>query len=378
MTSDAIYSFRATPDGEFALEWANDRLARLTGYTPEDLRVPGAWRAMLEGFPEVLEELISRLDASGTGVVEVPFSTKSGEIRWVRNYFRVERDADDGRIVRILEAAQDITERRQAEAERRALQSRLQEAQKLESLAVLAGGIAHDFNNLLAIILGSVDLARMELPPDSPAQELLAPIGVAVTRASALTQQMLAYSGMGHFLIDQIDVNALLRQLHEPIRVAIGDRVTATYQLAPQLPPIEADSSQIRQLVLNLAINAAEAIGQASGVITISTSVRRVDRAFLAETYLAPELPEGRYVALEVADTGSGMDQATLARIFEPFFTTRFTGRGLGLAAVLGIVRGHHGAVHVWSAPGQGTRFTVLFPAADGETMDEPAGQLAP
>jgi PAS domain S-box-containing protein len=269
-----------------------------------------------------------------------------------------------GKVV-ILSVVRDITERKQAEEARRLFERQLLETQRLESLAVLAGGIAHDFNNILAIILGNVDLARVELPPDSSAHELLAPIVAAVQRASSLTQQMLAYSGRGHFLLEQIDLSLLLRQLHEPIRAALGARVTAVYQLAPNLPPITADPSQIRQAVLNLAINAAEAIGEATGEVTFRTAVQQIDHADLADAYLAPDLAAGRYVVLEVADTGSGMDATTLNRIFEPFFTTRFMGRGLGLAAVLGIVRGHRGAIRVRSAPGQGSTFTILLPAAE-------------
>jgi PAS domain S-box-containing protein len=263
----------------------------------------------------------------------------------------------------ILSVVRDITERKQAEEARRSFERRLLETQKLDSLAVLAGGIAHDFNNILAIILGNVDLARIELPPDSSAHELLAPIVAAVQRASSLTQQMLAYSGKGHFLLDQIDINLMLRDLHEPIHAALGAHAHAIYQLAPELPPITADPSQIRQAIFNLAINAAEAIGEAVGVMTIRTDARSFERADLADAYLTPELPAGRYVVLEVADTGAGMDEATLARIFEPFFTTKFMGRGLGLAAVLGIVRGHRGAIRVRSAPGQGSTFTILLPA---------------
>jgi signal transduction histidine kinase len=261
--------------------------------------------------------------------------------------------------------------RKRAEDERRALERSLLEAQKLESLAMMAGGIAHDFNNVLAIILGNTDLARMELPPDSPAQELLAPIAGAVQRATALTQQMLAYSGRGHFLIERLDLSALLMSMQGQIRAASGDHIAMNYQLAPDLPPIDADPSQMGQLVLSLVNNAIEAIGQAEKSISVSTSLQSIDRVFMAEAYLVPDEIEPHYVALDVADAGSGMDEATLARIFEPFFTTKFMGRGLGLAAVLGIVRGHHGAIRVRSVVGQGTSVTVLFPVAE-ETA--PAG----
>jgi signal transduction histidine kinase len=259
--------------------------------------------------------------------------------------------------------------RKRAEDERRALERSLLEAQKLESLAMMAGGIAHDFNNILAIILGNTDLARMELPPDSPAHELLAPIAGAVQRATILTQQMLAYSGRGHFLVERLDLGALVMSMQGQIRAASGDHFTMNYHLAPSLPPIDADPSQMRQLVLSLVNNAVEAMGQEERSLSISTGLQSIDRVFMSEAYLVPDEIESRYVALDVADTGSGMDEATLERIFEPFFTTKFMGRGLGLAAVLGIVRGHRGAIRVRSALGQGTSVTVLFPAAE-----EPAG----
>jgi two-component system, cell cycle sensor histidine kinase and response regulator CckA len=278
-------------------------------------------------------------------------------------------------IVGVVGIGREITERKREEEARLALERRLQEAKKLESLAALAGGIAHDFNNLLAIILGHVDLARFEIPPDSAAQELLPPIVGAVQRATALTQQMLAYSGRGHFQVERLDLNELLNEMREPLQAAIGGQAVLIYQLAPERLLLAADSSQIRQAILNLAINAAEAIGGARGSITIRTGLRHVDWAYLTETYLAPDLAEGRYVYLEVADTGSGMDDATRARIFEPFFTTKFMGRGLGLAAVLGIVRGHQGAIQVRSALGQGATFTLLFPIADDRPppAEEPA-----
>jgi len=278
-------------------------------------------------------------------------------------------------IVGVVGIGREITERKREEEARLALERRLQEAKKLESLAALAGGIAHDFNNLLAIILGNVDLARFEIPPDSPAQELLPPIVGAVQRATALTQQMLAYSGRGHFQVERLDLNELLNEMREPLQAAIGGQAVLIYQLAPERLLLAADTSQIRQAILNLAINAAEAIGGARGSITIRTGLRHVDWAYLTETYLAPDLAEGRYVYLEVADTGSGMDDATRARIFEPFFTTKFMGRGLGLAAVLGIVRGHQGAIQVRSAPGQGATFALLFPTADDRPhpAEEPA-----
>jgi PAS domain S-box-containing protein len=349
------------------LTYVSPQIETILGFTPAEwLAEPRPWERQIH--PEDYERVMAASEHSKmTGEpfdIEYRLFTRDGRTVWLHDQSHWIRD-DAGRIRSYQGVAFDITERKQAEEAHRLFERRLLETQKLESLAVLAGGIAHDFNNILAIILGNVDLARIELPPDSSIHGLLSPVVGAVQRASGLTQQMLAYSGKGHFLLEQIHLNELLRDLHEPIRVAIGARARAIYQLAPQLPSITADPSQIRQAVLNLVINAAEAIGEAAGTVTIRTSVRSLEPSDLVDAYLAPDPATSRYVVLEVADTGSGMDEATLARIFEPFFTTRFMGRGLGLAAVLGIVRGHHGGIQIRSAPGQGSTFTILLPATE-------------
>jgi signal transduction histidine kinase/ActR/RegA family two-component response regulator len=265
---------------------------------------------------------------------------------------------------------------RLAGEERLALERKLLEAQKLESLGVLAGGIAHDFNNLLAAILGNAELALLDLPAKSSAHASITQIELAARRAAGLTQQMLAYSGRGHFVVGRHDLNALISGMAELIEASIPRQIKLQLALAPQLPAIVADAAQIRQAVMNLVANAAEAIGERDGAITLTTRMRRTDRAYLAQANLTPDLVEGTYVELEIADTGHGMDVATQAKIFEPFFSTRFTGRGLGLPAVLGIVRGHRGALTVHSAPEQGTTFQILLPVA-AEEGDE-AGEASP
>lgn len=278
-----------------------------------------------------------------------------------------------GRIVSILSLVQDVTDRvvaeeagRRAAAERRALDRKLQETQKLESLGILAGGIAHDFNNLLGAVLGNASLARMDLSPDSPVQTCLEQIELAALRAAELCKQMLAYSGKGHFVVQQLDLNALIEDTTRLLQVSISKRAVLQFHLTPELPAILGDATQLRQVVMNLVINASEALGETSGVISITTGVTRADHAYLAGTFFAPDLPEGDYLFLEIADTGVGMTPEVLGRIFDPFFTTKFTGRGLGLAAVLGIVRGHRGALTATSERGRGTTFRILLPCADG------------
>ncbi len=250
--------------------------------------------------------------------------------------------------------------------EQRRLEDQIRHAQRLESLASLAGGVAHHFNNLLVGVLGNAALARAQLPAGSPLSRYVNQIEVAATRAADLSKQMLAYSGRGAFVVEPLDLSGLVAEMADLLACSIGGRAALKCELAAGLPPMEGDATELRQLVMNLILNASDALGNSRGAITVTTGAIRADRACLAATYLNDDLPPGRYVYLEVADTGCGMDEATRARIFDPFFTTKDVGRGLGLAAVLGIVRGHRGAITVHNQPGEGTAFRVLFPALEG------------
>jgi PAS domain S-box-containing protein len=272
----------------------------------------------------------------------------------------------EGKLSSMLSQVLDVTERRQSE-------ERLRQAQKMESLGLLAGGVAHDFNNLLVGVIGNASLAQEMFPRDHPAAELLESVIKTGEQAAHLTRQMLAYSGKGHFLIEPLDLSPLVDQIIGLIRPSLSKKVALHLDLEAGLPSIEADRGQVQQILMNLVINAAEAIGSHDGVVTIRTGVQLVDEGYQR---LHPEtlhLTPGAHVVLEVRDTGCGMDDAVKAKIFDPFFSTKFTGRGLGLAAVAGIVRGHKSAIAVTSEPGEGSRFTVLFPAS----IRPPAGQVA-
>jgi PAS domain S-box-containing protein len=317
-----------------------------TPFKPEDLPLS---RAILEGKTSRNVEAIIR--------------RHSGEERWVLANAAPVRNVK-GEIVAGVVVFPDVTEIKRAEEERQKLQAQIQHTQKLESLGILAGGIAHDFNNLLMGVLGNAELAMSDLPPTAPTQENLKSIETAAKRAADLCRQMLAYSGKGRFLVQALDLNAVVGEMAQLVEVSISKTVALSYGLAQDLPTIEADATQIRQIVLNLITNASEAIGDSQGVIKIATGVVSCSHEDLAETYMGHELPEGDYVYVDVTDTGCGMDAETVERIFDPFFTTKFTGRGLGLAAVLGIVRGHEGALRVTSQPGEGTEFRVLFPVS--------------
>ena len=265
----------------------------------------------------------------------------------------------------------EIIERELAEEERRKVQVKLLHAQKLESLGVLSGGIAHDFNNLLVGILGNAGLALQDLPADSPVRETIRDIETAAMRAADLTRQLLAYAGKGQFFVGPLNLSSLVEEMTNLLASAVAKNARLDFAFPGELPTVDADPTQIRQVVMNLITNASEAIGSASGTIHVRTGVQDVDRGYLTDTHLGAGLPAGPYVFLEVQDDGHGMHPATQARIFDPFFTTKFTGRGLGLAAVLGIVRAHRGAIRVNSAPGRGTTIRVLLPS--GAQAEEPA-----
>ncbi|MBK6922681.1 MAG: response regulator [Deltaproteobacteria bacterium] len=261
----------------------------------------------------------------------------------------------------------DLSERRRRDRERDDLQAKLLQVQKLESLGLLAGGIAHDFNNLLTAVLGGAATALLSVPPEHPARPDLDNVLEAARRAADLTRQLLAYSGKGHFQIKPIDLSEMVRGLVALLETTISKKVQLRLELLPSLPAIEADSAQLQQILMNLVINGAEAIGDEAGTVLVTTGAQDVDEGYAGELFAAEQLPAGRYVFVEVHDTGIGMDDDTKARIFDPFFTTKFTGRGLGLAAVLGIVRSHRGAIRVYSSPGRGTTFKVFFPATNAK-----------
>jgi len=271
---------------------------------------------------------------------------------------------NDGNLLEDIAAtASQVILAAQAEQQRLDLETQMQQAQRLESLGILAGGIAHDFNNLLTAILGHANLALIDLAPESPARDSLREIDKASGRAAELCRQMLAYAGKGRFVLEPVNLSRLIEEVVQLLHVSISKKVVLNCQLAEGLPEIEADPAQMRQVAMNLVINAAEAIGDTDGVIAISTGVMQCDEDILRGSRLIEPPAPGRYIYLEVTDTGCGMDTETRARIFDPFFTTKFAGRGLGLAAVLGIVRSHRGALRVESERGRGTTFRVMFPA---------------
>jgi PAS domain S-box-containing protein len=293
-----------------------------------------------------------------------------GTVRWVNARGLAFYD-ETGQAIHMPGVAMDVSERRQADEERRALERKLLEAQKLESLRLLAGGVAHDFNNFLTTILASASLAMRDVSPEASPFDLLQSVETAAQRAAELTRELSAYVGEEECVIQPLDLNRRIKEMAALLKSAIGKRVRISYQFSPQLPLIEGDASQIGRMLMNLVLNAAEAIGDRPGQITVTTGVRWADRALLATTVLGVDAPEGEYVTLEVADNGSGIAAEALPQIFDPFFSTKMNRNGLGLAVVLGIMRSCRGTIKVESSVGQGTTFTMLFPLAEAQEQRE-------
>jgi two-component system, cell cycle sensor histidine kinase and response regulator CckA len=270
---------------------------------------------------------------------------------------------------------QDITQRKRTEQERLDFERRIQETQKLESLGVLSGGIAHDFNNLLTGVLGHANLARFSLlDGQESVSQALDQIERSAQRAAELCKQLLAYAGKGRFHVQALNLSRLVEEMSHLLVLSITQKASLVLRLADDLPLLMGDATQLRQVVMNLVINAAEAMpnGRGNGSIVVRTSRVRATSDFLQSASFPEWVTEADYLELEVSDNGVGMSDDIQARIFDPFFTTKFTGRGLGLAAVLGIVRSHRGAIRVTSQPDHGTTFKLLFPAAPDAILSPP------
>ncbi|MFC1584611.1 response regulator [Fibrobacterota bacterium] len=254
-------------------------------------------------------------------------------------------------------------ERSGAEEKRRWLELKMLHAQRLESLSVLSGGVAHNFNSLLTAIIGNAELAMEKLSADSSAYNNIQKIESSAHQAAELANQMLAYSGKGRFVVGSLNITRLVEDLKPIIQTTVHRKIKVHYLLSKKIPAIRGDVPQIQQLILNLVLNASEAVGENSGSLTLRTSAVEADRKWLNDSFSGKNLSSGMYACLEIFDNGMGIDPEAMPKIFDPFFTTKFTGRGLGLAAVQGIVNGHSGGIHITSDPGKGTRVMVIFPS---------------
>jgi signal transduction histidine kinase/CheY-like chemotaxis protein len=315
-----------------------------------------------------------------------PFMGRSGTVLGALALYSPEPRAPSAGQRRALRAAARMTglavERGRAEealrkkrARELELEEQLRQAAKMEALGVLAGGVAHDFNNVLGSILANAELALDVSPPDMPAVDLLTDIVRATRRAGDFCKQMLAYAGRGSLTASQFDIGALIPELDGLVRAALSKKATLEYSLHQEPVFVEGDENQLLQVVMNLVTNAAEALGDREGRIVVGTTVAHYGTPELQLLSPKDDLDGGDYVRITVSDTGCGMSPETIARIFDPFYTTKFTGRGLGLAAVRGIVRHHRGTIRIESEVGKGTTFTVLLPTTTAVAQSEPDRQ---
>jgi PAS domain S-box-containing protein len=349
--------------------WVRDPRAGRSGWSDETFRIFGLEpSAAMPAYDQVsrlihpddlplLEAAHARSLQDGSQFeLEVRILRPGGPQAWIQ-VLGARFTASDGERAVLRGTILDITERKHAEAA-------LLQGQKLESLGILAGGIAHDFNNLLMAVQGYIDLCRLELPEGSRPAEALLKAGRVLLRAADLTRQMLAYSGKAQFHSRPLDIGHLVREMAHLLSVSISKKAELRLEIADGLPAVVGDPAQLQQVVMNLVINASDAIQDQDGTIRIAAQVEQLDALELAADYSGQTMAPGRFVVLTVEDNGQGMEAHTLPRIFDPFFTTKFQGRGLGLAALLGIVKAHKGGVRVQSEPGQGTTFQVLLPAS--------------
>ena len=365
-----VIRWGATPP--WPVDYISPNVEKLLGYSPDDLT---SGRILFDDLvhPEDRERIhreSAGMRARGASHFEQRYRLRNaaGEYRWFHD-FTAQASPEAGSSY-YLGYMLDITERLQVE-------EALRQSQKLESLGILAGGIAHDFNNLLTVVLGNLNLAQMNLPDQAPAQPYLARMEATVLRATELTKQMLAYSGRGHFLVRPQNLNVVVQEVTHLLEVSIPKKVRLRFDLEPGLPAIQADAAQIQQVVMNLVTNAADAIGDREGAIHLATSSARLEEKDLHSAYSIEPLAPGPYVLLEVVDSGIGMSPEVLARIFDPFFTTKATGRGLGLSAMLGILRGHGAGLQIQSEVGRGSRFRLCFPATGEAAAAAEPGQEA-
>lgn len=349
-------------DREGCIVQANEVADRALGRKGREL-VGLTLKELVKG--DRIPSLVKALGAvwtDGEGEFETQLISGRGE---VRDFEVSARTVEFQGSRSLLLIARDVSGRRAMEEERKKLQVQIQHAQKLESLGVMAGGIAHDFNNLLVGILGNASLVLMDLEEDHPAREFVQQIDVASRRAAELTAQILTYSGKSKANFEKVELAELVQEMNQLIEPAVSKKANLRLDLLEGVPEIRADPSQIRQVVMNLILNASDSLEGEEGSVEVRVRSMQVSRDLLRRGFVGRDLPAGLYVVLEVSDTGCGMDSETLSRIFDPFFTTKFTGRGLGLASSLGIVRSHHGAILVESRKGKGTTFQLLFPALE-------------
>lgn len=369
--ADASRDMVTETDSEGRFTYASAACEQVLGYKPDELI---GTRALDLHHPDDVDRFLAELAAGAR--TNQPFTVqphrlrrRDGELIWAEALGFIYRDGTGAR--KTVGLARDVTAQVEAEAVQRNLDARVLRAQKLESLGILAGGIAHDFNNLLTPIIGNVGLALLDLPANSPIRRRIEMIGSAANRAAALTRQILTYADHGVPSVNAVNLSTTIEEMELLLESSASSTSTISYELQQDLPYIEVDRAHIGQVVMNLVANSSESFGTERGTIEVRTGSMHADQAYLDSCFIGDKrkLEKGEYVYLEVSDNGSGVAVDHLTQIFDPFFTTRFTGRGLGLAAVDGIVRGYNGALELLSVVGQGTRMRVLFPVPEASLV---------
>ena len=385
---ECLWSIRLAPDGSIENDFMSPAVEGICGYSPEQVAFTGSASAEeglnLEGdpwteliVPEDRQRTTKIFNAMYAGtldslVFEYRLVRSDGEIIWVRDNCIATRHPSGA--IQYDGVLEDITASKQADADRRKLEERIRQTQKLESIGILAGGIAHDFNNLLLVILGNTDLAVSSGNVPGHVRESLQEVEMAAQRASELCRELLVYSGRAPYVTAPIDLVDLVQEMEKLLRLANSPGVRVETNFPEEVALIDGDAAQLRQLVMNLITNAVDAMKGGPGRIQIAVEKRWCEEADLTNTFTHDSRPAGQYVVLSVSDNGCGMAEETLSRIFDPFFTTKFTGRGLGLAAALGIVRGHQGAISMTSELGVGTRSLIYLPAMTKQQKEPAAG----
>lgn len=327
-----------------------------------------------ESLQEEMDKVLHEILENGKDWYSLPIKTASEELIPVET--KITKGEWYGKPV-LFAISRDISARLKIEQEKMEMERKLLHSQKLESLGVLAGGIAHDFNNLLTAIIGNLELIQMQGLNAPLAKDMMDQAIQAGRRASDLTRQMLAYSGKGRFIIRPVDINYLIRGISELLKSSINKNAVLHLNLPINIPPVMADSSQIEQIIMNLIINASEAIGDKTGIINLTTGVEEFSAETLNKSRIQEKLTPGKYLCLKVTDSGCGMTPETLDKLFDPFYSTKFTGRGLGMAAVMGIMKSHKGAIFVESEYGKGTEIKILFPIFAAEKISVKASESA-
>ena len=344
----------------------NKTMSQLLGFDSNVIeKIDQRWSDFIHenDFPSSMKAMLEHLKGTRDYYIdEYRIKLPDGGKRWFFSRGKIVEYDSAGKPARMAGSITDITEQKNADNRRKKLEQKMQQAQKLESLGILAGGIAHDFNNLLLGIMGNADIMFYELSDGSPLQHRLLEIKRAAKRASELTNQMLAYSGKGSFKIESIDINDVICEMETLLETSISKKIKLTYELSTGLKLIKGDITQIRQIIMNLILNASEAIGNAPGTITLMTYLAECSEELLDHLTMNHSMTPGTYLCMEISDTGSGIEPDKIKQIFDPFYTTKFTGRGLGLAAVSGIIKGHNAGLSVESDLDRGTVFRLYFP----------------